>query len=166
MNQATTPYHSRWYRERTSTYWWMSSWPYFTFIVREVSSVFVAWTVVFLLKLVNAVAHGAGWYQAFLRWSGQPWVIALNVVALLFVLFHAVTWFNLAPAATGGQRGRPARAGRAHRGWQLRGVGGRVGADRVGAARKIGRGTRDEGRRRCPHERTSRWPGCCSARAV
>ena len=108
MNEATTPHHSRWYRERTSTYWWMSSWPYFAFIVREVSSVFVAWTVVFILKLLNAVAHGNGWYQAFLRWSGQPWVIALNVVALLFVLFHAVTWFNLAPAAlvvnVGGRR--------------------------------------------------------------
>ena len=33
MNQATTPYHSRWYRERTSTYWWMSSWPYFAFLI-------------------------------------------------------------------------------------------------------------------------------------
>ena len=108
MNEATTPFHSKWYRERTSTYWWMSSWPYFLFIVREVSSVFVAWTVVFLLKLVNGVSHGADWYQAFLHWASQPWVIALNVASLLFVLFHAVTWFNLAPAAivvnVGGRR--------------------------------------------------------------
>jgi len=108
MNQATTPFHSKWYRERTSTYWWMSSWPYFAFIVREVSSVFVAWTVVFLLKLVNAVGHGADWYQAFLHWAAQPWVVTLNIVSLLFVLFHAVTWFNLAPAAmvvnVGGKR--------------------------------------------------------------
>ena len=29
----------------------------------------------------------------------QPWVLALNVVALLFLLLHAVTWFNLAPRA-------------------------------------------------------------------
>ena len=99
MNQATTPFHAKWYRERTSTYWWMSSWPYFAFIVREVSSVFVAWTVVFLLKLVHAVAYNPGWYNAFLEWSRRPWVIALNLVSLLFVLFHAVTWFNLAPAA-------------------------------------------------------------------
>jgi len=108
MNQATTPFHSKWYRERTSTYWWMSSWPYFAFIVREVSSVFVAWTVVFLLKLVHAVAYNPGWYDAFLEWSRRPWVIALNVVSLFFVLFHAVTWFNLAPAAmvvsVGGRR--------------------------------------------------------------
>jgi succinate dehydrogenase subunit C len=99
MNQATTPFHPKWYRERTSTYWWMSSWPYFTFIVRELSSVFVAWTIVFLLKLVNAVAHGPGWYDAFLRWAEQPWVVTLNLAALFLVVFHAVTWFNLAPAA-------------------------------------------------------------------
>ena len=35
----------------------------------------------------------------FLDWSGQPVVLALNVVALAFVLLHAVTWFNLAPQA-------------------------------------------------------------------
>jgi succinate dehydrogenase subunit C len=108
MNQATTPFHSKWYRERTSTYWWMSSWPYFAFIVREVSSVFVAWTVVFLLKLVHALSYDAGWYEAFVQWAARPWVVALNVVSLFFILFHTVTWFNLAPAAmvvnVGGKR--------------------------------------------------------------
>ena len=99
MNQATTPHHARWYRERTSTYWWMGRWAYFLFIVRELTSVFVAWGVVFLLKLVNAVRHGPDWYQAFLQWSAHPWVFALNLASLLLVGFHAVTWFNLAPKA-------------------------------------------------------------------
>ena len=101
MNEktASTPFHPRWYRERTSTYWWLGRRAYFVFILRELSSVFVAWFVVFLLKLVRALAHGDLWYQAFLRWSGQPWVIALNVVTLFFIVFHAVTWFNLAPKA-------------------------------------------------------------------
>ena len=26
--------------------------------------------------------------------SANPWMLALNAIALLFVLFHAVTWFN------------------------------------------------------------------------
>jgi fumarate reductase subunit C len=99
MSEMATPHHARWYREPTSTYWWLGRWSYFVFILREVSSVFVAWTVVFLLKLVNSVAHGDGWYQAFLRWSAQPWVVILNIVTLFFVVFHAVTWFNLAPKA-------------------------------------------------------------------
>ncbi len=34
-----------------------------------------------------------------LEWSRQPWVIVVNVISLLLVGFHAVTWFNLAPQA-------------------------------------------------------------------
>ena len=29
----------------------------------------------------------------------SPWVVALNVVALLFLALHVVTWFNLTPQA-------------------------------------------------------------------
>ena len=69
------------------------------FVLRELSSVFVAWFVVFLLLLVNAVSDGAASYQRFLDWSGQWWVVAINVLAMLFVLLHVVTWFGLAPRA-------------------------------------------------------------------
>ena len=37
-----TEYHPRWYRKRVSTYWWMGSWKYMKFILRELSSIFVA----------------------------------------------------------------------------------------------------------------------------
>ena len=81
---------------------------YFAFILREVSSVFVAWFVVYLVKLMWALAHGWDWYEAFLRWSSHPLVVALNIVTFFFVTFHAVTWFNLAPKAmvvdVGGRR--------------------------------------------------------------
>jgi fumarate reductase subunit C len=82
-----------------STYWWLQRWPYLAFIAREVSSVFIAWFVVFTLLLVRAVSEGAEAYQAFLAWSRGPLVLGLNVVTLFFVAFHAVTWFNLAPQA-------------------------------------------------------------------
>ena len=68
-------------------------------MLRELSSVFVAWFVVYLLLLVNAVHAGNDSYQSFLQWSGRPWVLLLNIVALAFVLLHAITWFNLAPKA-------------------------------------------------------------------
>ena len=35
-------------------------------------------------------------FQDFFR---NPVVIALNVISLFFVIFHAITWFNLAPKA-------------------------------------------------------------------
>jgi fumarate reductase subunit C len=92
-------YHPRWLRRRASTWWWLQRWSYFLFILREISSVFVAWTVVYLLMLVNAVAQSDAAYRAFLDWSATPLVLALNVLTLFLVVFHAVTWFNLAPSA-------------------------------------------------------------------
>jgi len=87
------------YRRRMPLLWWLGRRSYLLFVAREVSSIFVAWFVVYLLLLVWAVSRGEAAYRRFLDWSANPFVIALNVVALLFVLLHAVTWFNLAPAA-------------------------------------------------------------------
>jgi fumarate reductase subunit C len=92
-------FYTRWYRPRTPRLWWLRRRSYLLFILRELSSVFVAWFVVFLLLLVRAVAAGEREYQRFLDLSANPWMIALNLVALLFVVFHAVTWFRLAPQA-------------------------------------------------------------------
>ena len=93
------PYHPRWIRPRMSTYWWLGSVSYFAFIARELSSVFVAWFVVYLLLLINAVSHGDARYHEFLEWSGTPRILLLNIVSLVFIVFHAITWFNLAPKA-------------------------------------------------------------------
>ncbi len=94
-----TDYHPRWHRPRVSTYWWLERRTYLAFILRELSSVFVAWFVVFLLLLVNAVGHGNEQYRRFLDFAATPWVVLLNLVAFLFVVYHAVTWFNLASQA-------------------------------------------------------------------
>jgi fumarate reductase subunit C len=94
-----TEYHPRWLRQHVSTYWWLRKWSYFAFILREISSLFVAWAVVYLLLIVYAVGQGPVEYNQLLEWSRQPWVTAVNVCSLLLLVFHAVTWFNLAPQA-------------------------------------------------------------------
>lgn len=94
-----TEYHPRWLRPHMSTYWWLSRWAYVKFILRELSSIFVAWFVVYLLLLIRAVSQGDAAYRGFLDWSAKPLVMAVNAVTLAFVVLHAVTWFNLAPQA-------------------------------------------------------------------
>jgi fumarate reductase subunit C len=94
-----TEYHPRWLRPHISTYWWLRKRSYFAFILREISSLCVAWAAVFLLLIVYAAGRGPTEYAALLEWARQPWVIAVNVSSLLLVLFHAITWFNLAPQA-------------------------------------------------------------------
>jgi fumarate reductase subunit C len=89
----------RFYRPRVSTWWWTRKRTYFLFVMRELSSVFVAWFVVFLLLLVRAVSQGDHEYQRFLDLAATPWMLALNAITLFFVVFHTVTWFNAAPRA-------------------------------------------------------------------
>jgi len=101
-------YHPRWYRPAVSTYWWLGRGTYGAFILREMSAIFGAWFVVYLLMLLHAVSQGTESYQQFLDWSAGVGILILNVVTLIFVLIHAVTWFNLAPQAmavrVGGKR--------------------------------------------------------------
>jgi fumarate reductase subunit C len=94
-----TEFHPRWYRTRVSTYWWLQRGAYLAFILRELSSVFIAWFIIFTLLLVSAVKGGEESYLQFLTFARHPLVVAVNLVTLFFVVFHAATWFNLAPKA-------------------------------------------------------------------
>ena len=94
-----TDYHPRWLRRRVSTYWWLGSWSYFSFVLREASCLFVAWFVVYLLLLVRAVLQGEANYQEFMSWSATPAILWLNVVSFLFLVYHAYTFFDAAPRA-------------------------------------------------------------------
>ena len=96
-----TSYHPRWYRQRVSTYWWLGRWSYLVFILRELSSLAVAWVVLLTLLLVRAVSAGTDSYAEFVQWLKTPVVLALNAVALSFLVFHTITWFNAAPRAMG-----------------------------------------------------------------
>ena len=87
------------YHRPIPIFWWLERRSYLVFVLRELSSVFIAWFVVYLLLLINAVSDGSAEYQRFLDRSGHWWVVAINVIALLFVLLHSVTWFALAPKA-------------------------------------------------------------------
>jgi fumarate reductase subunit C len=92
-------YHPRWLRRRVSTYWWLEKWSYFAFVLREGSCLFVAWFVVYLLLLIWRVLQGDAAYQEFLAWSARPSVLLLNIVSFLFLVYHAITFFDAAPRA-------------------------------------------------------------------
>ena len=89
----------RTYVRPVSTWWWVRKRSYFVFVMRELSSIFVAWLVVYLLLLVRAVGRGGAVYQDFLDWAASPGMLVLNLVALGFVVLHTVTWFALTPQA-------------------------------------------------------------------
>jgi fumarate reductase subunit C len=94
-----TQYHPRWYRRRVSVWWWLQNRSYTGFVLRELTSVFVAFFAVVYLWQLQAVARGPEAYGQFLAQLKTPLLLTLDTVAFLFVLFHAITWFNLAPKA-------------------------------------------------------------------
>jgi fumarate reductase subunit C len=92
--------------------WWMQRRPYFIFMLRELSSVFIAIYLVLLLVMIHRVSQGPAAYISFLGSLRSPAAIFFHVVALAFALLHTITWFNLTPQAVavyvGEERIRPA----------------------------------------------------------
>lgn len=85
------------YHQPVSAFWWLRRRSYLLFALRELSCLFVAWFVVSLLLLVSAVNAGEDRYRQFLSASATPWMLLLNMIALLFVVLHAITWFSQTP---------------------------------------------------------------------
>jgi fumarate reductase subunit C len=103
-----TPYHPKWYRRPVSVWWWLKKGSYAAFVLRELTSVAVAWFAAVLLWQVLSVARGPAAYAEFLARLGRPGFLILHGLALTLVLFHSVSWFHLAPKAmvvrVGGKR--------------------------------------------------------------
>jgi fumarate reductase subunit C len=87
------------YRRPVPLFWWLRKRTYFVFVMRELSSIFIAWLVLYLLLFVRAVGRGEAAYQDFLDDAASPWLVTLNVVAFVFIVLHTVTWFSLTPQA-------------------------------------------------------------------
>jgi fumarate reductase subunit C len=87
------------YRRPVSTWWWLRKRSYFLFVMRELSSLFVAWLVLFLLLFVEAVFEGEDAYRAFLERASSGPLLVLNVIAFAFLILHTVTWFGVTPQA-------------------------------------------------------------------
>jgi fumarate reductase subunit C len=75
--------------------WWLERPNYTRFMVRELTSVFVAGYAFMLMRMLYL--RVAGDQAAFTRFVECKTGWTFQVIALAFVLFHAVTWFNLTP---------------------------------------------------------------------
>ena len=79
--------------------WWLKRWPYFLFMLRELTAVFVGAYAILLLVMLYKFGQGEAAFNNFLDMLKHPVSIALHAVALLAALYHTITWFNLTPQA-------------------------------------------------------------------
>ena len=78
--------------------WWLSKTSYLRFMIRELSSGFIAAYAIFLLVLLrHARLDDPAGFQAFVDSLKSPVAIVLHLIALGFALFNTMTTFNVAP---------------------------------------------------------------------
>ncbi len=77
--------------------WWLHNRHLLIFMIRELTSVFVAGYAVFLLIMLYRFGQGRVAFHAFFERVQSPVSIVLQVAALIFVIFHSITTFNAAP---------------------------------------------------------------------
>ncbi len=75
--------------------WWLHNIHLKLFMIRELTSLFVAGYAVFLIILFSKVNDPV----AFKSLLDCGWARAFQLIALPFVIFHSITWFNLTPKA-------------------------------------------------------------------
>jgi fumarate reductase subunit C len=73
--------------------------PYFQFMMRELSSLFVGTYVVLLVILLYKLSQGREAYEGFRDLLCSPLLILFHLIALGFSLLHTFTWFNASPKA-------------------------------------------------------------------
>ena len=96
MKQDTAAKSGR-YLPSMPTFWWLQTQPFR--MLRELSSIFVAYLVVITLMQVQALTKGPAAYEELQAWLASPIMVILSAVGLLLLLLHSFTWFNLTPRA-------------------------------------------------------------------
>jgi fumarate reductase subunit C len=79
--------------------WFLKRSPYVLFMLRELTSCFVAGYVVIFLVMIRRINEGQAAYESFMASLKSPLAVSFHVVALAFALFHTITWFHLTPKA-------------------------------------------------------------------
>ncbi len=96
-NVATAPagYHSA-TRPGLPWGWWRANHRYTIYMLRELSSLFIAlWSVRFVMQL-DRMRSGKNAYEAVVAAQRHPLSVLLNLVTLLFAILHSVTFLQLA----------------------------------------------------------------------
>ena len=85
------------YRKPVSNTWWLERKQYFFFVIRELTSIFVAGYSLFLLFFISEISNSQGNYSLLILSLKSPISLALHFISLPFLLYHTITWFNLTP---------------------------------------------------------------------
>lgn len=87
------------------TGWWLEKPFYIRYMLRELTSFFVAAYTAILIVGLWQLSQGPQAWDSFLGAMGSPVSIVFHVLAFIFAVYHSVTWFALTPRTTPIMRG-------------------------------------------------------------
>jgi len=87
------------YVRKVPKFWWLGQRRYAIYMVRELTCLFIGAYVVVVLVGLFRISQGPAAYRAYFEALQSPFAIAFHLLALVFALFHMVTWFGLTPKA-------------------------------------------------------------------
>jgi fumarate reductase subunit C len=99
VNPHYRRFHPKWHREREPIFWWLRRFAYGRFIFRELTSLAVGYAAVLLIVQLFCLGRGEPAWSAFGRFLASPWTVGFHALVLAALLFHTITWLNLAPKA-------------------------------------------------------------------
>jgi len=82
---------------RQDALWWWRHPAYRRYMLREATALPLFLYALCLLYGVRELGRGETAFNAWLAFMGSPLIIVLQALALLAVLWHAWTWFQLVP---------------------------------------------------------------------
>lgn len=77
--------------------WWLKHPAYRFYMLREATVLPLLFFIGSLLYGLYCLSQGEASWLVWMNWLQQPWVMALNGLALVASLFHAFTFFRLFP---------------------------------------------------------------------
>jgi fumarate reductase subunit C len=85
------------YQRAMKPTWFLHNQYLVLFMIREITSLFVAAYCVFLLAMLWRASQGPAAFQQFFELLTRPGALWFHLVTFLFVAYHSITWFNLTP---------------------------------------------------------------------
>ena len=87
------------YLRKVERTWWLGHRRYVVYMMRELTSLFVALYSVLLAVGLVRLAQGQAAWDGFLAAISSPWAVLFQLLCLAFAAFHSVSWFAVTPKA-------------------------------------------------------------------
>ena len=92
-------------RQMSKTSWFMTHARYKSYMLHEVSSLFVGLYMALLIYGLFKLGSGPDAWAGFLAFVKSPLVVILSLIAFAFFIIHTVSWFQAVPQAMRIQQG-------------------------------------------------------------